>query len=388
MRERAAMDFSLTEDQVAFKAAAIEFARRELNEGAKQHERNREFNQAGWEKCAEFGIQGMTLPQLYGGLEMDILSSIAAMEGLGYACSDSGLLFSLNSHIWTCEMPILKFGSDEQKGKYLPGLANGSLKGGHAMTEPDSGSDAFGIKCKAVKNGGKYILNGTKIFITNAPQADILLVFAVTDATNKFAGLSVFVVEKTFPGFSVGKCEELMGLKTCPIGEVILQDCEVPEENRLGKEGSGAAIFNSEMEFERSCLFATHLGAMEKILEECIDYAKVREQFGKPIGSYQSISHKIAEMKVRVELSRLILYEAAWMKAQGKRAPIESAMAKLYISESYVQNCLEAIQIHGGYGYSTELDFERHLRDSVAGKIYSGTSEIQKNIIAQFLGLS
>jgi len=381
------MDFSLTEDQLDFKKAAIEFAGRELNLGAKQREMNREFNQAGWEKCAEFGIHGLPLPQKYGGLEMDLLTCIAAMEGLGYGCCDGGLLFSLNSHIWTCEMPILKFGTDEQKNKYLPGLANGSLKGGHAMTEPDFGSDAFGIKCKAEKKGKNYILNGTKTFITNAPQADILLVFAVTDATNRFAGLSVFLVEKTFPGFSVGKREELMGLKTCPLGEVILQDCEVPEENRLGGEGAGAAIFNSEMEYERSCLFATHLGAMEKILEECIDYAKVREQFGKPIGSNQSISHKIADMKVRVELSRLILYKAAWMKAQGKRAPIESAIAKLYISESYVQNCLDAIQIHGGYGYSTELDFERHLRDSVAGKIYSGTSEIQKNIIAQFLGI-
>ena len=381
------MDFALTDDQIAFKKAAIEFAGRELNEGAKQREKNREFNQAGWERCAEFGIQGLMLPQLYGGLEMDILTSIAAMEGLGYACSDSGLLFSLNSHIWTCEMPILKFGTDEQKRDYLPGLANGSLKGGHAMTEPNFGSDAFGIKCKAVKDGKKYILNGTKIFITNAPLADILLVFAVTDPTNKFAGLSVFLVEKTFPGFSVGTCEELMGLKTCPIGEVILQDCEVPEESRLGNEGAGAAIFNSEMEYERSCLFATHLGAMEKILEECIEYAKVREQFGKPIGSNQSISHKIADMKVRVELSRLILYEAAWMKSIGKRAPIESAIAKYYISESYVQNCLEAIQIHGAYGYSTEMDFERHLRDSVAGKVYSGTSEIQRNIIANFLGL-
>ncbi|RII27104.1 MAG: acyl-CoA dehydrogenase [Geobacter sp.] len=381
------MDFSLNEDQVAFKNAAIEFAGRELNEGAKQRERDREFNQAGWDKCARFGIQGLTLPQRYGGLEMDVLTSIAAMEGMGYACSDSGLLFSLNSHIWTCEMPILKFGTDVQKDKYLTGLANGSLKGGHAMTEPNFGSDAFGIKCKAVKKGNSYVLNGTKTFITNAPLADILLVFAVTDTSNKFSGLSVFLVEKSFPGFSIGTCEELMGLRTCPIGEVLLQECEVPEENRLGNEGAGAAIFNSEMEYERSCLFATHVGAMEKILEECIDYAKNREQFGKPIGSNQSISHKIADMKVRVELSRLILYKAAWMKAQGKRAPIESAMAKLYISESYVQNCLDAIQIHGGYGYSTELDFERHLRDSVAGRIYSGTSEIQRNIIAQFLGI-
>jgi alkylation response protein AidB-like acyl-CoA dehydrogenase len=382
------LEFSLTEEQLDFKKTAAEFAARELNEGVKEREKQGEFNQAGWEKCAQFGIQGMSVPEQYGGLGMEIMTCIAAMEGLGYACKDSGLLFSLNSHIWTCEMPILKFGTEKQKGKYLHRLVNGTMKGGHAMTEPDFGSDAFGIKCRAEKKGNTYVLNGTKTFITNAPIADVLLVFAVTDPVKKFAGLSVFLVEKTFPGFSIGKREDLMGLKTCPLGEVILGDCAVPEENRLGMEGAGAAIFNAEMEFERSCLFATHLGAMEKILEECIQYAKIREQFGKKIGNYQAISHKIAEMKVRNELSRLILYKAASMKADGKRAPIESAIAKLYISESYVQNCLEAIQIHGGYGYSTELDFERHLRDAIAGKIYSGTSEIQRNIIAQFLGLS
>jgi hypothetical protein len=381
------MNFSLTEDQIEFKRHSIEFAKRELNKGAKEREKNGEFNQSGWEKCAHFGIQGLPLPQQYGGLAMDVLTCIAAMEGMGYACEDSGLLFSLNSHIWTCEMPILKFGSEEQKEKYLPGLIKGSIKGGHAMTEPNSGSDAFSLKCKAVKKGTKYILNGTKTFITNAPIADILLVFAVTDARKKFAGLSVFLVDKDSPGFSIGRREDLMGLKTCHLGEVILQDCEVSEENRLGKEGAGAAIFNSEMEWERCCIFATHVGAMEKMLEDCIAYSMMREQFGRPIGSNQSISHKIADMKVRLELSRLILYKAAWMKAEGKRAQIESAMAKLYISESYVQNSLDAIQIHGAYGYSTESSYERHLRDSIGGKIYSGTSEIQKNIIAQFLGL-
>jgi alkylation response protein AidB-like acyl-CoA dehydrogenase len=194
-------------------------------------------------------------------------------------------------------------------------------------------------------------------------------------------------VEKDFPGFSVGKPLDMMGLRTYPVGEVFFQDCEVPEENRLGKEGAGSAIFNSEMELERGCLFATHLGAMEKELEDCINYAKVRHQFGTPIGKFQSISHKISEMKVRIELSRLILHKVAWMKAQGNRAPMESAIAKLYISESYVENSLEALQIHGAYGYSTEYDLEKNLRDSIAGKIYSGTSEIQKNIIASFLGL-
>jgi len=381
------MDFSLTEDQVVFKESAIKFAGQALNAGAKERENKGEFNREGWGKCADFGVQGLPMPEKYGGLGMDILTCIAAMEGLGYACRDSGLLFAINSHIWTCESPILKFGTDHQKDKYLPGLINGSMIGGHAMTEPDSGSDAFSMNCKAIKKGDRYFINGTKMFISNAPIADVLLVFAVTDAKKGFAGISAFIVEKGFPGFSVGKPLEMMGLKTCPMGEVILDDCEVPEENRLGKEGAGAAIFNSEMEWERSCLFANHVGAMEKNIEECINYAKTRHQFGKPIGKYQAISHKIADMRARLELSRLVLYKVAWLKAQGKRAPVESAIAKLFISESYVENCMEAIQIHGAYGYSKEMDLEKNLRDSIAGKIYSGTSEIQRNIIASFLGL-
>lgn len=381
------MDFSLTEDQITFKKSAIEFAEKALNKGAKEREKNREFNQDGWEKCADFGVQGLSMPEKYGGLGMDIMTCVVTMEALGYGCRDSGLLFALNSHIWTCESPILKFGSDYQKDKYLPGLCNGSLKGGHAMTEPDAGSDAFSMKCKAEKKGDRYIINGTKMFITNAPIADLLLVFAVTDQAKGFAGISAFIVEKGFPGFSVGRPLDLMGLKTSPIGEIILQDCEVPAKNLLGREGSGSAIFNSEMEWERSCLFATHVGAMAKDVEECIRYAGERRQFGKSIGKCQAISHKIADMQVRIELSRLVLYKVAWMKSQGQRAPMESAIAKLFVSESYVENCMEALQIHGAYGYSTEMDFEKNLRDSIAGKIYSGTSEIQKNIIASILGL-
>jgi len=381
------MDFSFTEDQLTFKKSAIEFAERVLNKGVKERERKSEFNQDGWEKCAEFGIHGLSMPEEYGGLGLDILTCVLTMEGLGYGCRDSGLLFAINSHIWTCESPILKFGTDYQKEKYLPGLCKGSLKGGHAMTEPDSGSDAFSMKCKAEKKGDRYIINGAKMFITNAPIADILLVFAVTDSKKGFAGISAFIVEKGFQGFSVGKPLDMMGLKTSPIGEVILQDCEVPEENMLGKEGAGAAIFNSEMEWERSCLFATHVGAMEKDIEECIRYVNDRRQFGKPIGKYQAISHKISDMRVRFELSRLVLYKVAWLKAQGKRAPMESAIAKLFVSESYVENCMEALQIHGAYGYSTEMDLEKNLRDSIAGKIYSGSSEIQRNIIASLLGL-
>lgn len=381
------MEFNLTENQLDFKKAAIDFARHDLNEGAKEREERGEFNREGWRKSAEFGLHGIPMPEEYGGLGLDILTCVAAMEGLGYACLDSGLIFSINAQIWTCEYPILKFGTPEQKEKYLPRLINGSIIGGHAITEPNSGSDAFNMGTRAEKKGNKYILNGTKTFITNAPIADIMLVFAVTNPAKGFAGITGFIVEKDFPGFSRGKSEDLMGLRTCPLGEIILNDCEVPEANRLGKEGAGSAIFNSEMELERSCLFASHLGAMERELELCISHAQNRKQFGKPIGQYQSISHKIAEMRMRIELSRLILYKVAWMKIQGKRAPIESAIAKLFISESYVASSLDALQIHGAYGYSKEYEFERNLRDSIAGKIYSGTSEIQRNIIASYLGL-
>lgn len=381
------MDFSLAEEQINFKKTVVKFAQSELNSNVNELDEKGKFSWEGWKKCADFGIQALPIPKKYNGLEEDILTCLLAMQALGYACEDSGLLFAINSHMWTCEIPVLNFGTDEQKEKYLPGLCKGKLIGGHAMTEPDSGSDAFSLKTTAVRKGDKYILNGTKMFVSNGPIADILLVFAATDKSKGFAGISAFIVEKDYPGFSVGKPLDKMGLRTSPTGEVILQDCEVPIKNRLGKEGAGAAIFNSEMEWERSCLFACHLGAMERQLEACVKYAKERRQFGKPIGKFQSISHKIADMKVRLELSSLILYKVAWLKIQGKKAPIESAIAKLYLSESYVASSLDAVQIHGGYGYMKEFGIERDLRDSIAGKIYSGTSEIQRNIIASWLGL-
>ena len=381
------MDFSLAEEQINFKKTVVKFARSELKSNVDGLDEKGKFSWEGWKKCADFGIQALPIPKKYNGLEEDILTCLLAMQALGYACEDSGLLFAINSHMWTCEIPVLNFGTDEQKEKYLPGLCKGKLIGGHAMTEPDSGSDAFSLKTTAVRKGDKYILNGTKMFVSNGPIADILLVFAATDKSKGFAGVSAFIVEKDYPGFSVGKPLAKMGLRTSPTGEVILQDCEVPIKNRLGKEGAGAAIFNSEMEWERSCLFACHLGAMERQLEACVKYAKERRQFGKPIGKFQSISHKIADMKVRLELSSLILYKVAWLKTQGKKAPIESAIAKLYVSESYVASSLDAVQIHGGYVYMNEFGIERDLRDSIAGKIYSGTSEIQRNIIASWLGL-
>ncbi len=381
------MDFSLTEEQIEFRRSAIEFAQRELNAEIQENDKNRVFNRRGWEKCAAFGIQGLFMPKKYGGLEANLLTVIAAMEGLGYGCRDNGLLLSLNSHIWTCESPILKFGSEQQREKYLPAMIKGTLIGGHAITEPNSGSDALAMKCRAARKGDSYVLNGTKIFITNAPEADILLVFASTDPQKKFAGITGFLIEKGTPGFTVGKPLEMMGLNTCHLGEVVLQNCEVPASSVLGKEGAGAAIFNSEMEWERSCLFATHVGAMERELDATVRYANDRKQFGQSIGAFQAIAHTIADMKMRLELSKLILYKAAWSKAQGQRIPVESAICKLFVSESYLANSMDSLHIHGGYGYSAEFDCERNLRAAIGGTIYSGTSEIQKNIIAASLGL-
>ncbi|PLX82013.1 MAG: acyl-CoA dehydrogenase [Desulfuromonas sp.] len=381
------MDFSLSQDQTEFKEAVVRFAQKKLVDDLSAREKRGEFFLDGWRECADFGLLGLPVPEEYGGLGMDALTCLLSLEGLSYGCRDNGLVFAINSHLWTCVKPILSFGSVAQKERFLPALVRGEMIGGHAMTEPEAGSDAFGMRCQARKEGDRYILNGTKIFITNAPIADLLLVFAVTDPDRSFGGISAFIVEKGFPGFSVGRPLELMGLKTCPIGEVILQDCEVPEENRLGKEGAGTAIFNAEMEWERGCLFAAHLGAMERELEACVSYAGERHQFGRPIGSNQAVSHRIADMAVRIELSRMILYKVAWMKDQGMRAPKDSAIAKLFVSESYVHNSLDALQLHGAYGYSTEYEPERHVRDSLAGRIYSGTSEIQRNIIASFYNL-
>jgi len=381
------MDFEFTEEHLAIKKSAIRFAQKALSDGMIERDRDGVFSRELWRKCADFGIQGSAFPQEYGGSDADILSTMLLMEGLGYGCKDSGLIFAINGQMWTVQMPILRFGSDAQKDRYLPKLCSGEWIGAHGMTEPDSGSDAFSLSTTAKLEGDYYVLNGTKTFSTNAPMADVFMVFATVDKRKGFMGVTGFIVEKDFPGFSVGKDIGKMGLRTAPMAELILEDCRVPVENRLGKEGNGAAIFEDAIEWERSCILASLLGGMERQLERCIEYAKERKQFGKPIGKYQSVANKIVDMKVRMETARLILYKVAWMKQAHGKATMEAAIAKLYLSESWIKSCLDAIQIHGGYGYTTEFELERDLRDSVASTLYSGTSEIQRNIIARFLGL-
>jgi alkylation response protein AidB-like acyl-CoA dehydrogenase len=380
------LDFAWNEEQAAFRKEVLRFAREELKDDVIARDHNEEFSRPLWEKCAKFGIQGLPIPVEYGGGGADILTTVCALEALGYGCHDNGLLFSINAHMWSSEIPIWNFGTEEQKRKYLPGLVSGGL-GLHAMTEPGSGSDAYSLKTRAERKGDRYILNGSKTFSSNAPNADVTIVFANLDPSRGPNGVTAFLVDKGTPGFTVGRKLHKMGLRTSPMAELALQDCEIPVENLLGKEFGGQAVFTSSMEWERICILASHLGAMQRIMETCVKYARERKQFGEPIGKFPAISNKIADMDIRLETGRLALYKAAWMKSQGRHPLREASIAKVYVSEACVQSCLEAIQLHGGYGYMTEYELERELRDAVAGTIYSGTSEIHRVIIANMLGL-
>jgi alkylation response protein AidB-like acyl-CoA dehydrogenase len=381
------MDFSWTEEQLTFRREIIKFAQNELNEGLLERDKEGLISLENWQKCARFGILGLAVPEAYGGSNTDILTTMMVMEALGYGCHDNGLIFAMNAQMWSVQHPILAFGTEAQKQKYLPALCNGDMIGAHGMSEPDSGSDAYSLRTRAVRVEEGYVLNGTKTFVTNAPVANMAVVFATVDPSKGIGGVTGFLIDKGTPGFSVSNNFDKMGLRTSPMGEIVLQDCFVPVESRLGVEGAGTSIFNSSMEWERSCILGSHIGAMERQLETSIRYARTRRQFGQPIGKFQSVANRVADMKVRLETARLILYKVAWLKKEGKSAVMEAALAKLYISECFVQSSLDAIRTHGGYGYMSEFGIERDLRDAVGGTLYSGTSDIQRVIISRLSGL-
>jgi alkylation response protein AidB-like acyl-CoA dehydrogenase len=382
------MDFRFSPEDESLRDYLCKFARSELNEEIQRRDRNGEFSRNAWEKCADMGILGLPFPQEYGGSDQDIVSTTLAMEGLGYGAEDRGLLFSLNAQMWSIQMPILCFGSEEQKSRYLPGLISGAIIGAHGMSEPSSGSDTFSMRTTAVKDGDHYILNGSKMWTTNGPVCDMLLIFANIDKpAGGFLGITAFLVERDTPGLTIGKPIEKMGLTTSPMCEIFLKDVRIRASTILGKRRQGAKIFNNSMEWERACILGVVVGAMERQIENCVAYGNERIQYDRTIASNQAISHKIVEMKLRHETSRLLLYKVAWLKQQGMNATQAAALAKLHISEAAVQTGLDSIQIHGGMGYTVEMGVERFLRDSIASRIYSGTSEIQKNLIAHTMGI-
>jgi alkylation response protein AidB-like acyl-CoA dehydrogenase len=383
------MDFALSAEQLELSCAVYDFARQQLNDDLTLRDSNGLFSRELWLKCAEFGLLGLPIPAEYGGQGQDLITTIVAMEALGKGCSDNGLIFSLNAQMWACQMPLLRYGTEAQKRQWLPKLVAGEAIGAHAITEPEAGSDVFSLCSRAERVDRGYRLNGVKTFSTNAPLADLVLAFAYVDRSNEAKSrlLTGFLLPRATPGLSFGQPMNKMGLRTSPMGEVAFDDCDVPESARLGPEGAGTAIFNSAMEWERACIFASHVGAMERLLDDCINYARSRRQFGQPIAKFESVANKIADMKVALEASRLLLYYAGWMHGKGESTVLESAIAKLFVSENHVRSALSALQLFGGYGYMKEYPIEREVRDALSGTLYSGTSEMQRKIIARCLRL-
>lgn len=382
------MDFSLTDAQQTLQDDIRRFAREELGDGVNERDREQTFSREGWDRCGTHRLQGLAIPEAYGGRGLDPLSTALALEAFGNGCPDAGLVFSVGAHLLACAVPLWKHGSEEQKERYLPRLCDGSWIAANAMTEPEAGSDASAIQTQAVPDGDGFRLTGTKTLITNAPVADLALVFAVTDAERGFqGGITAFLVERDTPGYRVGRVQEKMGHRTAPVGQLHLEDVRVSPDAVIGGVGAGSVIFGEAMNWERIGLFAAHLGAMERLVEESIAFARRRKQYGQPIGKFQAVSHRLVDMKVRLEAARLLTYRAASRLDQSRDVALHAAMVKLLVSESLVQTALDALQVHGGSGYLTDGPVERAVRDALGTTLYSGTSEIQRNIIARWLGL-
>jgi len=384
---RRAVNFGWTEEQQRRRAAATEFAEAHLNDDLVERNREGTWSPEAWKACADFGLFATTVSPDYGGLGDDLLTTIAVLEGIGYGCRENGLPFAINSQLWSTQPAIDKFGDEAQKQRYLRGLVDGSLIGAFGITEVDNGSDSYALDTTAGRVDGGYRLSGTKAYITFAPIADFAVIFAVTDPEVGKWGITAFVVDTETDGFVIEPVEEKMGLRTTPFGKLTLNDCFVPESARLGAEGGGMAIFTRAMESERSYIFASQVGRMERQIEDCVAYANEREAFGQPIGKNQSVSNRIANMMVRLETGRNLLYKVAWLEEEGRPLLKEAAMAKLYLSECFVQSSIDAICIHGAKGYATEFEVERDLRDGIGGLIYSGTNDVQRNIVTRVSGL-
>lgn len=372
------MDFQITEEQKEYRKEIIKFAKDNLNE----EENHEQFSYDMWKKISDFGILGITVDEKYGGLNESYLTAAIMFEALGYGCENNGFIFAVNNHIWVSQNLIYLYGSEHLKEKYLPDMTKGKRIGCIAITEAEAGSDAFGMTTKATLDGDYYVLNGSKMFISNAPIADIFIIFAITE-TEPQKKITAFVVEKALDGLQIGNNIEKMGLGACPTAELVLQNCRVPKENILGHINQGNILMTNALEWERFYEFVPHIGAMERIKEKCISHVTSRRQFDRYISEYQSIAHKISDMEASIEMAELMLYKIAWLKDQGKSAYKETSIFKLYVSEHYIQTCRDAIQIFGAYGYTKEYGVERELRDALACSIYSGTNEMQKNTIFQ-----
>jgi alkylation response protein AidB-like acyl-CoA dehydrogenase len=374
------------EDQRALREAVLAMAE-VLSKGHIEADRDHEFPRDKWDRLAETGLFALPFPESFGGLGQDLPTTMYVLEGLGYACRDAGLSFSASTHLVSAGIPVLRFGSQWQREHYLPRICDGSLIGGHAITEPDGGSDIMSMRTTATAAGDDFVLTGGKTFVSNGPVAGVFVVYARTGRRGSPAALTAFLVEAGTPGLVVGRPLDKMGLRTSPMSELFLEDCLVPGSHVVGAVGSGFLVLDHVMKWEILCSFAITVGEMRHRYERCVEQAGTRVQFGRPIGDNQAVSHRLVDMLIGLESSRRWLFDTAEKFAARRNISIDLAIAKLVTSENNVASALTAIQLFGGNGYMSEYGIEKELRNAVAGTIYSGTSEIQRQRIAALIGL-
>lgn len=377
------MDFRLTEAQRLIRDAVREFADKELAPLAAEMDRLKRFPDKALRRLAELGVLGMTMPPEYGGAGADAVSSCLVLMEISRACASTGVTVSVHNTL-TCEI-IYRYGTKELRRRYLPALCRGEILGAFSLTEPTSGSDAASLRMTAIRRGDGYVLNGTKLFVTNGSRAGAIILFASTDPSRGDRGITAFLIEPSFPGFRVGKREQKMGLRASDTAELVLEDCQVPVGNRIGEEGEGFTIALSSLVNGRAGIAAQAVGIAQACLEASVRYAKDRRQFGQPIGEFQAIQWKLADMSTEIEAARLLTLRAAALKDRDRPCTMEASMAKLFASEAANRAAAEAVQIHGGYGYIQDFQVERYMRDARVLTIYEGTSEIHRLIIARHL---
>ncbi|MFZ3171475.1 MAG: acyl-CoA dehydrogenase [Carboxydocellales bacterium] len=377
------MNFVLTEEQQMMRKMVRDFAEKEIQPTAALRDETETFDRAlMFDKLGEIGLAGVVFPEKYGGADADYICYAIAVEELSRVCASTGV--TLSAHLSLGANPIYKFGNEEQKIKYLTPLAQGKKMGALGLTEPFAGSDAGGTRTTAVLEGNEWVLNGTKIFITNAGEAETYIVTAMTEKNTRprHKGISAFIVEKGTPGFTFGKKEHKLGIRSSPTMELVFDNCRIPQENLLGNLGDGFKIAMVTLDYGRIGIGAQALGIAQGAYETALKYAKERKQFGQPIADFQAIKFKLADMATRIEAGRLLLYSAAFLASAGEKINKEAAMAKMYCSDTAMWVTTEAVQIHGGYGYTREYPVERMMRDAKITQIYEGTNEIQRIVIA------
>ncbi|WP_050698233.1 acyl-CoA dehydrogenase [Anaeromassilibacillus senegalensis] len=374
------MDFVLSKEQEMARTLFREFAENEVKPLAQEVDETERFPAETVAKMQKLGFLGIPMPKEFGGQGCDTLTYVLCVEELSKVCGTTGVIVSAHTSLGAD--PIKKFGTPAQKEKYLRPLVSGEKLGAFGLTEPGAGTDASGQQTKAVLEGDHYVLNGSKIFITNGGKADIYIIFAMTDKSKGTKGISAFIVEKEFPGFKIGTKEKKMGIRGSSTTELIFENCIVPKENLLGQEGKGFGIAMQTLDGGRIGIAAQALGIAEGALEETVNYVKERKQFGRPIAKFQNTQFQIADMATKIEAARYLVYRAAVAKDTQKRFSVEAAMAKLYAAEVAMEVTTKAVQLHGGYGYTREYPVERMMRDAKITEIYEGTSEVQRMVIS------